>query len=272
MPGEIILTEVKKVAADHKNGNLFAKGKMVYNLFVITNKYPLSLLSHVKTIIYMKKLLFGLAGILLLASCGNQPKDHEAKTDSAQTEATATGDALTVDTSSTVGWHVAHKGGVDPHTGFIKVKDGSVSVENGKITGGSFTFDINTLTDIDLTDTAKKAKLEGHLKSADFFDVAKYPTAKFAITGTAPYDSTKVKSLLPGATDLISGNLTFKDSTLNVTFPAIVAIGENSVKVDAKFSIDRTTWGLNYKGPNNAQDWIIEKNVELTLNIKAIAK
>jgi polyisoprenoid-binding protein YceI len=111
--------------------------------------------------------------------------------------------------------------------------------------------------------------LEGHLKSPDFFDVAKYPTAKFEITKVEPYDSTKQKSLLVGATHLISGNLTLKDSTKNITFPAIVTASADAVTAEANFDIDRTQWGMNYKGPNNPQDWMVQKEVNLKLKLSA---
>lgn len=206
------------------------------------------------------------AGILF-AACQSAPKADEAATAEKQQAATATGTSYTIDTtSSVVGW-----AGTKPtatHTGTFKIKDGSVAVENNTLTGGSFTIDIASLVDNDLTGEFK-GKLEGHLKSPDFFDVAKFPTAKFELTKVEPFDSTKQKSLLPGATHLLSGNLTLKDSTKNVTFPAIVSITDNALIAQANFNIDRTEWGMNYKGPNNPQDWVIKKEVNLQLNVKA---
>ena len=98
--------------------------------------------------------------------------------------------------------------------------------------------------------------------------MAKYPTAKFEITKVEPFDSTKEKSLLAGATHLISGNLTLKDSTKNVSFPAKVSVADNTLTAEADFNIDRTEWGMSYKGPNNPADWVIKKEVNLKLNIK----
>ena len=206
------------------------------------------------------------AGILF-AACQSAPKADEAATAEKQQAATATGTSYTIDTaSSAVTW-----AGTKPtatHTGTFKIKDGSVAVENNTLTGGSFTIDIASLVDNDLTGEFK-GKLEGHLKSPDFFDVAKFPTAKFELTKVETFDSTKQKSLLPGATHLLSGNLTLKDSTKNVTFPAVVSITDNALIAQANFNIDRTEWGMNYKGPNNPQDWVIKKEVNLQLNVKA---
>jgi polyisoprenoid-binding protein YceI len=105
--------------------------------------------------------------------------------------------------------------------------------------------------------------------------VAKFPTAKFEITGVEPfkYDSLTMKDVvLKDATHTIKGNLTLKDSTKNISFPAKVNISGNKVTAIADFNIDRTLWGMNYKGPNNPQDWVISKQVNLKLNISASKK
>jgi polyisoprenoid-binding protein YceI len=209
-------------------------------------------------------------GAIVFASCQSGPKTDEAATGEKQAAAVTTGAAWAIDTAATkLEWHTAHKGGLEPHTGTLAVTGGTLSVDNGAVTGGSFVVSTASIRDIDLTDTAKKAMLEGHLKSPDFFDVVKYPTAKFEITKVEAYDSSRLKSLLPGATHLISGNLTLKDSTKNVTFPAVITATADEVSAAANFNIDRTEWGMNYKGPNNPQDWMIEKSVNLKLNLRA---
>lgn len=213
--------------------------------------------------------------LLTLAACGGASSD-KAKTDEKKEAAAATGVAYTIDTTTTsVQWRATHKGGFAPRFGTIKVTDGSLNVENGTITGGSFDVNMNSLlTDpSSVTEADKKSTdLDGHLKSPDFFDASKHPTAKFVITGVAPYDSTKEKSLLPGATNLISGNLTLKDSTLNITFPAQVTVSENDVTANAKFVIDRTAWGINYKTEGSPENWAISKDVEIGFSLKAVKK
>ena len=146
---------------------------------------------------------------------------------------------------------------------------GSLTVDsNNNIASGSFTINIGSLNVLDLQGD-DKGKLEGHLKSPDFFDAATYPSAKFEIAGVAPYDSATASSKLAGATHIITGNLTLKDSTKSIAFPAIVTIDSVTVSTSADFNIDRTQWGMNYKGPNNPADWFIKKEVNLKLNIKA---
>ena len=121
-----------------------------------------------------------------------------------------------------------------------------------------------------VTEEGKKATdLEGHLKSADFFDVAKAPTAKFVITKVAAYTAAAGESLIADPNYLISGNLTLKDKTLNVTFPAKVEVSGTDVKASAKFVIDRSAWGINYKTEGSAENWMISKDVEIGLTINA---
>lgn len=71
--------------------------------------------------------------------------------------------------------------------------------------------------------------------------------------------------LLKDATHTISGNLTLKDSTKNITFPARITMDSATITATADFNIDRTLWGMNYKGPGNPQDWLINKQVNLNL-------
>jgi polyisoprenoid-binding protein YceI len=221
----------------------------------------------------MRQTLSSFILLLTLAACGG-PSQNQAKTEEKKEAAAATGTAYTIDTTATsVQWRATHKGGFAPRFGDIKVAAGSLNIENGAVTGGSFDVSMNTLiTDpASVTEKDKKStELDGHLKSPDFFDVAKYPTAKFVITGVAPYDSAKEKSLLPGATHLISGNLTLKDSTLNITFPAQITVGEHDATANAKFVIDRTAWGINYKTEGSPENWAISKEVEIGFRLKAV--
>jgi len=223
----------------------------------------------------MKQTVPAFALLLTLAACGGASTD-QAKTEQKQEAAAATGTAYAIDTTTTaVQWRATHKGGFAPRFGTIKVADGSLNVENGAVTGGNFEVNLNTLVvdPASVTEADKKpSDLEGHLKSGDFFDVAKHPTAKFVITAVAPYDSTKQKSLLDGATNLISGNLTLKDSTLNITFPAQITVGANDVTANAKFVIDRSSWGISYKTEGSPENWMISKDVEIGFSLKAVKK
>ena len=102
-------------------------------------------------------------------------------------------------------------------------------------------------------------KLDGHLKSPDFFDVAKFPKATF--------ESTKiVKGGDNGATHTVTGNLTLHGVTKSIVFPAKIAIAGDTVTVDADFGINRKDFGIVY--PGKADD-LIKDEVLMKLAIKA---
>ena len=222
----------------------------------------------------MKNLsILAISAFLFAVSC-KESKTDNATTSTEQTAAESKGENFTVSTdSSSVKWTAYHKGGLNPRFGTTKTT-GTFSVENGNLASGSLTSDINTL----LTDTKAvdpkasegktSADLDGHLKSADFFDVAKYPTVKFDITKVEDL-AAGTESKTVGANKTVSGNLTIKDKTVNVTFPAKVEITENNVTVDSKFTINRQDWGLAYGAEGDPKDWMISQEVDLELHIVA---
>lgn len=209
-----------------------------------------------------KSFLVFLAAASLITACQQAPEGKKADTAEKQEAAIATGSAYIVDTTtSLIAWVGAKPTG--KHNGDFKLAGGSFAVENGAITGGNFIIDVASLKDHDLEPGEFHDKLEGHLKSADFLDVAKHPTAKFEIT--------KIDVLQndTSGTHTISGNLTLRDSTKNVTFPATIAVSDNDLKASANFNIDRTQWGLHYGNDKSLGDKFIHPEVNLTLNITA---
>ncbi len=214
----------------------------------------------------MKKLIIIIAAATIFVSCKSNNK-NKADTTEKQRVGVVDGVAYHVDSTSTISW--AGSKPMGKHTGIFKIKEGVLQVKDNTLTGGNFVIDINSLNNEDLAaDAENKSKLEGHLKSPDFFNVAKYPTASFQITAIAANTDSTQK----GITHIIKGNLTLKDSTKNISFPARVTIDDKTVAASADFSIDRTQWGISYKGPNNPQDWVISKTVSIKLNIVAAKK
>lgn len=134
---------------------------------------------------------------------------------------------------SRIDWIASKK--VDFHTGYFPVKSGSIAVEGGKIKGGKFVIDLSALK---LTDAGGGDRLLGHLKSPDFFDVAKFGEADYEITGVN-YTSDNTAE--------ISGNLNIKGATVPVKFTAnIRSVDDKGLFAQAFFSLDRTLLGLNY--------------------------
>ncbi|MBC7935948.1 MAG: YceI family protein [Rhizobacter sp.] len=220
----------------------------------------------------MKKVALILSIAAILAACNNSGDADKATTTDTQTVTAKEGTPYTIDSTTLVTWTGSKPTG--KHDGTFKVSEGALLVNNNALSGGSFTIDINSLNNLDLATSPKdKAGLEGHLKSPDFFDAQKYPTAKFEITSVEPYAAvTDSNSKTKDATHIIKGNLTLKDSTKNIAFPAKVTVDANSVAAFADFNIDRTLWGMSYKGPNNPQDWMISKEVNIKLALSATKK
>ena len=105
---------------------------------------------------------------------------------------------------------------------------------------------------------ADDPKLTEHLKTADFFDVAKFPEAKFESTAIKPGGE-------KGATHTVTGNLTLHGVTKSITFPATIAVSGDTATVDANFAINRKDFGINYPG---AQDNLIRDDVVMKLSIR----
>ena len=220
----------------------------------------------------MKKLFFSLAVVsaLALTSCGGKTETVNAT--EAQEGATASEGAKSYVADvegSTVNW----KGGKtfddinkpeEGHYGIVKLAEGNVTVNNGVLESGKFVADFTSFESKDLdADPETKAKLDGHLKSADFLDSEKFPTATFEITG--------VKSIEGGDYNTeISGNLDFRGTPKNVTFKANVSVANDVVTIKSEeFGINRKDFGITFTGGGGS---IIKDEVLLQVDLSAKAQ
>jgi polyisoprenoid-binding protein YceI len=208
----------------------------------------------------MEKVFLSLAaGALVLASCVGNPEGKKAETaDSVETVASSdTGNELAVDTAlSKVEWTGKKVSG--QHHGDVQVKSGALTVDEGKLVGGNFVIDLTSINNLDL-EGEFKGKLEGHLKSPDFFDVENHPEATFEITD--------VKDGATAGAVVISGNLTIRGVSKNITFDAQVEeASDTAVKATADFNIAREDWGVSYKGQ---ADDLISKEINLKVTLVA---
>lgn len=219
----------------------------------------------------MKKVLLSASviGMFLVASCG--PKDTVEATDAKETStASATSTEYVVNTAvSSTSW----KGGKmfddtskpeEGHYGSVKFKSGTVTVKDGLLESGTLVADQTTFESADLNeDTDSKAKLDGHLKSADFLDVEKFPEAKFEVTKVTKLDTGDYNTE-------ISGNLDFRGVPKNVTFKANVKEEAGKVTIKSEeFKINRQDFGINFKGGAGS---IIKDDVLLQLDVTADKK
>ncbi len=215
-----------------------------------------------------KTLLFSvIAATMLFASCADAPEADKAETTEAQEVKTKSGNTHYADLGlSKVEW-IGTKP-VGQHHGTFEISEGSLSVQSGTIQGGSFVIDIASISPDDQNDEYN-GKLEGHLKSADFFDTEKYPTARFEITNVTDGVIASEDLIMKDATHTVTGNLTMKDVTKSITFPAKVNIAEGTVTADANFNIDRTNWGLVYGNDESLGDKFIRPTVNVQLHLVA---
>lgn len=165
-----------------------------------------------------------------------------------------------VDTeASQLKWTGYHLAKSYEHTGFIKLKSGKIATNKGTITSGEFVIDMNSLTDADLTDAEKNGKLVGHLKSADFFDVANNPEAKLVITKSVASGNGILKT---------TGDLTIRGITKSIQFDTKLTENGNQVEAIADLKVVRTDFNVMY-------GWKVENVVlsgEFRMEIKLVAK
>lgn len=141
-----------------------------------------------------------------------------------------------------------HKGGFNGFTG----KAGFDAEGNLMMVS----FDVDTKTVY-----SDAEKLTGHLMSADFFDVEKFPKASFVSTGI-------VAKAGEGMTHEVTGDMELRGVKKTVTFPVTVKVDGENVMADADFKINRKDFGIVYEGK---ADDLIKDDVGMTIHIEAAA-
>jgi polyisoprenoid-binding protein YceI len=199
-----------------------------------------------------------LALTLALAGCDNDPGKGIAKA-TADAPAAQTGAAPATGAKfafSNDGSKVEYTGAkvTGKHEGQFAKFAGSIVAPEGAPEKGSVTADI----DVDSI-TAEDDHLLGHLKSPDFFDVAKFPKAKFTSTAITPGGE-------GGATHTVVGNLELHGVTKSIKFPATIKLAGDHADVDAAFAINRKDFGIVYPGK---PDDLIKDDVAIKLTIRA---
>lgn len=222
--------------------------------------------------LWTRLMLVVLAGALL--NCERAPRGDEAEIREEQEGVVPTGVSYVIDTARSYVRFTGHGVGKN-HPGIFRLNYGAVAVMNDSISGGSFVINIKSM-DMEQEGEDIETKLRPHLLSGDFFDADKFGTATFEITNVIPYKpSERDNSLVEGANYSISGNLTLKGVTKNVTFPARVDLDGNILRGEANFDIDRTDWQMNYGNDRTLGDQFISETVNIQLflearNVKAI--
>jgi hypothetical protein len=208
--------------------------------------------------------------LALMTACEQAPKADKATTTEAQSVKEGEGSAYKVDiTASELQWIGTKPTG--KHTGRFLIQEGKLFVKDTAITGGTIALNMGSLKDLDLssTDTTLQRKLEEELKGPLFFDVVKYPVATFEITGASDFHpSVGNDIMMKDANYMIQGNLTIKNITKNISFPACIKISKGVLTAEAIFNIDRTLWGMTYRADKSMQDKLINSQVNIQLKIR----
>jgi polyisoprenoid-binding protein YceI len=216
------------------------------------------------------KFTFLMFALSMFVACGSKGKDAKVS-DTAGTVAKTEGTKYAVNAVvSKVMWTGSKPAG--SHSGTIDVTAGEISAIGDMVTGGNFTFDMNTINVTDL-EGDEKTYLENHLKGSedknknDFFNVAEFPTAKFEITKVTKKEGD------PTGNALVYGNLTMKGQTKQVAFTAMTDVKDGMVRVSTPdFKINRTDWGIKYGSPTffeGLNDKAISDDISLKISLVA---
>lgn len=204
-----------------------------------------------------------ITSVVFLTACGTSVDTLETRDAQSSTEATEETtneqrttliNPLDLDASS-MEWTGSRVDGVS-FTGTMDELEGEAFFEDGDLVGGEFTINMDSMN-ID------NQGLLDHLKNEDFFDVEKFKTATFKITEVGKLNPNNAKQE-------ISGDLTIKGITKNITFTASITETNEIYGAVADFAIDRTDWDIKYGSGDffdDLGDKAIKNEIEFKLNI-----
>jgi len=142
------------------------------------------------------------------------------------------------------------------HNGTINLKDGALVFKGKKLAGGNFTVDMTSINTTDL-EGGMKGKLDGHLKSEDFFGVESHPTSTLVFKTIADKGNNVYT---------VTADLEIKGKTNPIVFDITV----NKDTATAKLIVDRAKYDIKYgSGPffDNLGDKTIYDEFELNVTL-----
>lgn len=193
-----------------------------------------------------------------MVACETEKKEAVQTTDAKTEETVKTnpvqeGEIASINLDESYVWYKGSKIVGDSHEGKIPFQNGSFKINDGKLIGGKFSIDLNRLDNDDLEGKPKENFIK-HMKSADFFNVEEFPTANFKILSV---DGNNV-----------TGVLTIKNVSKNITIPATYSVNGNKVNFESAFNIDRTDFNMKWNeegAAGVAKDRIIKNIIELSV-------
>jgi polyisoprenoid-binding protein YceI len=210
-----------------------------------------------------RSLVFLIALLALLPACQKSEISDKPAAEVSETSATTVDTAATtqpagpvtranvIKEKSKIDW-VAGKVTRD-HKGSFKSSDGWIEYAGATPQQVSFDIDLNSIE-------SDEEKLTAHLKSPDFFDVARFPKATFTSTSLTPADA----GAPAGTTHMLRGTLDLHGVQKEVVIPVKAAQSADGVRTTSEFTINRHDWGISYRG---AADDLIKDNVLIKLDL-----
>ena len=131
------------------------------------------------------------------------------------------------------------------HSGTIQVKKGKVSMDDKGLMNALVYIDMKSIQNTDITDLDKRADLEEHLKSSEFFDVSKFPITTVKIVEARLNENGNWSG---------KATLTIKDKTESMDLTGTAVIQDGLLKVTSKLVFDRTRFGVVYDSGSFIKD------------------
>ena len=150
--------------------------------------------------------------------------------------------------------------GISTVRGTFDSFEGSIEEENGQVREVTVDVDLSSVN-------TGNGQRDGHLKSADFFDVENYPKATFRLTNFTR----------SGDDITATGELTLHGVTAPVTLkgeiggPSKDPWGNEKVAASLTTKISRKDWGLVYNAALEAGGVLISDDVKLSIEVQAMA-
>lgn len=149
------------------------------------------------------------------------------------------------------------------HSGFVDIQTGELVVEEGELVSGQFVLDMQTIRTTDDMAQGMIDRLEGHLKSDDFFAVDTYPTATLEL---------KSAEKTGDNTYTVVADLTIKETTEEIVFEATVEQMEDSIIANADIVFDRAVYNVQYGSGSffsDLGDDLINDEIQMSVSIVA---
>ena len=160
-------------------------------------------------------------------------------------------------TQSLIRWYGEELTG-KTHFGNLSFKEGQIELQDGLIIGGNFVVNMTSLSVEDLSG-GSKARLEGHLRSDDFFSVDKYPEATLKISQ---------KAKVEGDVQKLYGELTIKGSKHAVDFSIILVDKKTAT---ANLTFDRSKYNVRFRSGSffeNLGDKLILDDIRMEVSLQ----